>query len=149
MKEKEIYNWSLAILIVVTISMLVAMSNIDPHERIVERVIDGDTFVTNKGERVRLIGVDAPESKHPNEPVQEGAIEAYEYLKDLIEGKTIKLEFDRQETDRYGRTLAYVWLQDTIFVNYELVRNCHAVPKTYKPNVRHEELFVEAHKHCE
>ena len=88
----------------------------------VQRVIDGDTFKTTTGERVRLIGVDTPETVHPNKPVEYFGKEASAFLKGLIEGKTVRLEYDWNRRDKYNRTLAYVFLQDTIFVNAEIIR---------------------------
>ena len=75
----------------------------------VRRVIDGDTFVLYSGEKVRLIGVDTPETKHPQKPVQYFAKEASEFTRRMIEGKTILLEYDGKRSDRYGRLLAYVY----------------------------------------
>lgn len=99
----------------------------------VKRVIDGDTFVTTTGERVRLIGVDTPETVHPRKPVEPGGPEASKFLKDLIDGKTVRLEYDETKTDIYGRTLAFVWLQDTIFVNAEIIRAGHSEPYLIYP----------------
>jgi len=72
----------------------------------VYRVIDGDTFVTNKGDKVRMIGIDAPEL-----PSLDG-IKSKMYLYDLIKGKTIILQKDNSlhNKDKYGRLLRYVYL---------------------------------------
>lgn len=80
----------------------------------VARVIDGDTIVIDDGQRVRLIGIDAPESAHPDaERNTEAGEEASAFLKALLpEGTTIYLEYDAEREDNYGRTLAYVWLEE-------------------------------------
>lgn len=84
--------------------------------RTVVQVIDGDTIVLDGLERVRLIGVDAPEKGDPLEPV------ATEFTKKLALAKRVRLELDRDPTDDYGRTLAYVYLEDGTMLNLEIVR---------------------------
>jgi len=74
-------------------------------EAVVERVIDGDTFVLATGERVRFIGVDAPEIGEP------GADEATEFVRELTEGQTVWLESDGNDFDRFGRLRRYIWLE--------------------------------------
>lgn len=89
---------------------------------LVERVVDGDTLVLSGGDRVRLIGVDTPETHHPSKPVQRFGPEAYEFTRSKVEGKRVQLKFDPGETkDRYGRTLAYVYV-DGQFLNELLIR---------------------------
>lgn len=111
------------------------------------RVIDGDTFRaadgSPKGMIVRLIGVDAPESRNTGKKMKSefGAV-ATGYLEKLIGGKRVRLEYDVSRTDRYGRTLAYVYLQDGTFVNAELVKNGYANIMTVPPNVKYQELFL-------
>ena len=82
----------------------------DPIPRaFVQRVIDGDTFVLDNGERVRFIGVNAPEmTPKPPEP---GAEAATKFVKDKVEGKHVWLEADGDDRDRYGRLRRYIWLQ--------------------------------------
>ena len=72
----------------------------------VERVIDGDTIVLTTGERVRFIGVDAPEIGEP------GADEATQFVRDLIDGQVIWLESDGNDTDRFDRLRRYIWIQE-------------------------------------
>ena len=86
------------------------------------RVIDGDTIILNNGERVRLIGVDTPETKHPRKPVEYYGKEASAFTKKMIEGKEVRLEYDWQRKDKYGRTLAYVYLKNGTFLNAEIVK---------------------------
>lgn len=108
----------------------------------VTRVVDGDTFVLENGERVRLIGVDTPETVHPSKPVQYFGKEASAFARNLIEGKRVRLEYDVQQQDRYGRLLAYVYLPDGTFVNAELVKQGYAQASTYPPNVKYVDLFT-------
>jgi micrococcal nuclease len=77
------------------------------------RVVDGDTLVIQikgKEERVRLLGVDTPESVHPTKPVEPGALEASAFTKQL-EGSQVVLTYDENRTDFFGRVLAYVWVE--------------------------------------
>ena len=103
----------------------------------VRRVVDGDTFETTTGRKVRLIGINTPERKS-NDPLNE---EATQLLRDLVEGKEVTLEFDEEETDQYQRTLAYVHVGD-LFVNGEIVRQGLAYCYTWRPNTAHEGEFV-------
>jgi micrococcal nuclease len=87
--------------------------------------VDGDTIVLNDVQKVRLIGVDTPETKHPNKPVEYFGKEATEFTKRLCEGKKVRLEYDWQKTDKYGRTLAYVFVLENgkeIFLNAEIIK---------------------------
>ena len=113
----------------------------DQYTARVERVVDGDTIKLANGEKVRYIGIDTPETKHPKKPVQYMGEEASEANRKLGEGKTVRLEFDVQKRDKYGRMLAYVYVDD-IFVNAWLVENGFAQVSTYPPNVKHQELFL-------
>lgn len=108
------------------------------------RVVDGDTFkcmIDGKEQTVRLIGVDTPESVNPNEEKNtvEGKI-ASEYTKKYLENRDVELEFDIQKTDKYGRVLAYVWNDDTMF-NFKLIRDGIAKPMTIAPNVKYSEII--------
>ncbi len=112
----------------------------------VVRVIDGDTIqvccVFGDQVKVRYIGVDTPETHHPMRGVEPYGMEAAEANRKLVDGKTVRLEFDVQQLDRYGRTLAYVYLEAGTFVNAWLVENGYAMVMTIPPNVKHQELFL-------
>jgi len=102
----------------------------------VVRVVDGDTIIVDLNgaeERVRLIGIDTPESVHPDKEknVEYGQI-ASAFTKDMLEGKQVHLEFDVQERDQYGRLLAYVYLNGEMF-NKILLEQGHATVVTYPP----------------
>ena len=89
------------------------------------RAVDGDTIVVHvagKEERVRLIGVDTPETVHPSKPVEYFGKEASAFTKRMIEGKHVRLEYDWQKRDKYGRLLAYVYLEDGTFLNVEIIK---------------------------
>ena len=108
----------------------------------VERIVDGDTFVLVGGEKVRLIGIDTPETVKPNTPVQPFGPEATQLAKTLLEGRSVRLELDVQERDRYGRLLAYVYLEDGTFVNAEMLKHGLAMVMTRPPNVKFSDEFV-------
>jgi micrococcal nuclease len=113
--------------------------------RTVLRVVDGDTLIVEPKERIRLIGVDAPESVAPARPVECMAREASRFLSELLpKGTAVQLEYDVERLDRYGRTLAYVWVNSTgLFVNAELIRRGFAQPLTIPPNVAHADRFAD------
>ena len=107
----------------------------------VKRVIDGDTILLANGERVRYIGIDTPETKHPYKAVESFGKEAYTYNKKLVEKKRVRLEFDVEKRDIYKRLLAYVYV-DNIFVYAKLVEVGFAHVSTFPPNVLHQALFL-------
>lgn len=116
----------------------------------VTKVIDGDTFwVEDAGSKykVRLIGVDAPETRNSRWK-QKGALaaEAKAFVRQLIDDQSVRLVFDVQRNDRYQRVLAYVYLMDGTFLNAELLKAGYAVVDTYPPNVKHVERFTELQK---
>lgn len=117
---------------------------------IVRKVIDGDTFIlddTERGTHVRIIGLDAPESRKTRyEDVQPYGAEAKAFLIDLLEGKNVKLEYGVEPKDKYGRTLAYIFLEDGTFVNELILKEGFARISTYPPNVKYVEQFVAAQK---
>ncbi len=108
-------------------------------EYLVTKVIDGDTIVLENGEHVRYIGMDTPEKGRPYYG------EAKRENERLIKGKKVRLEYDVEKTDRYGRTLAYVYAGD-IFVNAELIKNGYAMIYTFPPNVKYAKTFLALQK---
>ena len=117
-----------------------------PEAAFVTRAVDGDTVVLTGGERVRYIGVDTPELHHPHKPVQAYAREAMEFNRRLVENKQVRLEYDVDRRDKYGRLLAYVYLPEGTFVNAELVCQGYAHTLTIPPNVKFAKLFLQCQK---
>ncbi|MCZ6752535.1 MAG: thermonuclease family protein, partial [Acidobacteria bacterium] len=99
----------------------------------VVRVVDGDTLLLDRKERVRLIGVDTPETVDPRRPVERFGKEASAFMKRMAEGKKVRLEYDQDRKDRFGRTLAYVYLEDGTFLNAEIVRQGYGHAYTQFP----------------
>lgn len=100
---------------------------------LVMKVVDGDTLKLSDGQTVRLIGVDTPETKHPTKPVQYFGKEASAFTKRTAEGKTVTLEYDQQRIDKYGRTLAYVYLPDGRMLNAEIIKQGYGFAYTRFP----------------
>ena len=109
----------------------------------VTRVIDGDTIEIDGGQRVRYIGIDTPETVDPRTTTQCFGKEATAKNRELVEGKTVQLEKDVSETDKYGRMLRYVYI-DRIFVNDYLVRQGYAHSSSYPPDVKYQQQLQEA-----
>jgi len=141
---------------------------------IVKRVVDGDTLILSNGEKIRLTGIDTPES-HNNakarkdsersgkdvKVITQQGVEAAQFVRKLAEGKRVRIEYDVQKRDRYGRLLVYAYDIDTlqenpqihlpkgvvvsanreIFLNGSIIGSGYAVPMTIPPNVKHAELF--------
>ena len=109
----------------------------------VARVVDGDTIEVRTGdgtEDVRYIGIDTPETVKPEEPVQCFGPQSSAANRRLVEGRSVRLVFDRERRDIYDRLLAYVYVGDR-FVNAALVREGFARTLTIPPNVAHAGLF--------
>ena len=87
----------------------------------VERAVDGDTLLLEGHVYVRLLGVDTPETKRPNWPVEPFGAEAHEYTRSRVEKRQVRLEFDKERRDKYDRVLAYVYVDDS-FLNEDLIR---------------------------
>jgi micrococcal nuclease len=114
------------------------------EETVVERVVDGDTFVTREGDRVRLIGVNTPEISGSAEYYGE---EAAAYTERMLTGRTVWMFRDVSETDRYGRLLRFVFLpDDPIMFNERLVLEGYANAATYPPDVSLADRFREAER---
>jgi micrococcal nuclease len=109
-------------------------------------VIDGDTIrVDLDGDEVtvRLIGIDTPEVDGPYTDEECFGPEASAYAHDRLDDEDVDLEFDVERTDRYGRTLAYVWIGATL-VNADLVRGGYALTLTIPPNVQYADALARA-----
>jgi micrococcal nuclease len=105
----------------------------------VERVVDGDTIlvrIDGRRERVRYIGIDTPESVKPGTRVQCFGKAAAAANRRLVSGREVRLEYDAEARDRYGRLLAYVY-RDELLVNAELIRQGYGKPLEIAPNVAH------------
>lgn len=133
------------------------------EEAKVTRVVDGDTVEVSDGNstyKLRLIGVNTPETVHPNKDVEFFGKEASDFTKEKLTDATIYLEKDVSDTDRYQRLLRYVWLEkpsnnpteDEIkekMFNAILVKEGYAYSSAYAPDIKHQELFDKLQKQAE
>ena len=131
----------------------------------IERVVDGDTAIVSfifpdgkryQKQRVRFLGVNTPETVHPNKPVEYYGKEASNFTKSQLANKTVWLQTDVSALDRYDRMLAYVWLEEpskgemdndevairTKMFNAKLLLDGYAQVMTVQPNSRYSEIFV-------
>ncbi|MBL7084569.1 MAG: thermonuclease family protein [Candidatus Omnitrophica bacterium] len=115
---------------------------------LVAKVIDGKTLELESGEIVRLIGIETND-------------QAYQYIKKMTEGKTVRLEFDAQQKDEAGRLLAYVYVKTRynpeigyrdddlvkeISLNAEMIKKGYAKPAASSSNVKHAGLFQQLYQ---
>ncbi|MCK4462900.1 MAG: thermonuclease family protein [Candidatus Omnitrophica bacterium] len=136
----------ITILVVVVVCFLAAKHGIlkppkAANLHYVKYVIDGDTVMLRNNEKIRYIGIDTPEVESPYTHEEPMGKEASAFNRKLVERKWVKLEFDVELRDKYGRLLAYVYVDD-IFVNAELVKEGYARVFTFPPNVKHTDFFL-------
>lgn len=117
----------------------------------VKKVVDGDTFWiadgSKKGRKIRLLGIDAPESrKTGRKEIGYYGAEAKAYLKQRLEGQEVRLAYDVQQYDKYHRLLAYVYLRGGTFLNEELLKEGYATVLTIPPNVKYANVLLKAQK---
>ena len=118
-----------------------------PSEARVAKVIDGDTIVLAGGEKVRYLGINAPEImvREGNQWIPKAQIcgeEAKAYNQKLVEGKKVALEYDQKKRDDYNRILAYVW-SDGVLINGELLRKGLALVDIRSPNRKNQKMFFD------
>jgi micrococcal nuclease len=150
---KNVHNGALRILVAVGLSLLVSCSSgaTTKNEVLITilKVIDGDTVdidINGNTERVRLIGVNTPETKHPTKPIECFGPEASAYLTQLLpKGTHVRIERDIEARDRYGRMLLYLYREsDNLFINLDLVSHGYGTPMSIEPNTFHRNDFVHA-----
>lgn len=117
----------------------------------VTKVVDGDTIdVAMAGEdvRIRLLGINTPETVDPRRPAQCFGKEASAFAKQLLSGKVVRLEADpsQDDRDRYGRLLRHVFLEDDTHVNLKLVAEGYAYEYTYEHAGRYQEILKDAER---
>ena len=110
----------------------------------VKWVDDGDTIILSTGQRIRYIGINAPEIDHKEQKAQPFGYKARSFNKNLLVNRRIRLEFDTERYDQYGRMLAYIFLPDGSFVNSRLLQDGLAFCLYRWPNVKYEKILYQA-----
>ena len=109
----------------------------------IKRVIDGDTVILADDRHIRLIGINTPEISHEDRASQPGADQAYNYLNSLLHTqKSVKLHYDREHTDHYGRTLAHLFLQDGTNIQSLMLTRGLATTLTIPPNLEFMDCYA-------
>ena len=150
MKSINLLRWQLTILYLFIFSLqCIGQEKSEFLE--IAKFVDGDTFwvqhPNGEDEKIRFIGMNTPEIQNSGRTqVEYYGKEASDFVKALLTGKKVRLEYDVQRYDRYQRTLAYVFLEDGTFLNALLVKEGYATVATYPPNVKYVDLFVKLEK---
>jgi len=118
-----------------------AACGIESTEALVVRASDGDTVLLESGDRVRFIGVDTPETHHPELPVQRFGEEASAFTRKHTEGRRVQLEFGPECRDKYGRLLAYIWV-DGQLLNRSLIRRGYGYAMTRFPHPKMDDFIA-------
>ncbi|MFH1782234.1 MAG: thermonuclease family protein [Candidatus Omnitrophota bacterium] len=145
MRFKRTY---LIIILIIIVLILSGVFRTDDKEVYVTHVIDGDTVVLSDGSKIRYIGINTPETRkrigdtwlYDPKPYSE---EAKLFNESLVGGKKVNLEFDVEKKDKYGRTLAYLYV-DGKMVNIEMIKNGFSIAYPYPPNDRYINDLLEA-----
>lgn len=152
--EEKLKKWILGVIMFLLFTAGCALNEADtnfiPAEVI--RVVDGDTVkvkVDGKEETVRLLLIDTPETVHPSKPVQPFGPEASSFTKELLTGKEIQLEMDIGERDKYGRLLAYVYVDGNMVNEMLLEKGLARVAYIYEPNTKYVDDFYEIQKQAQ
>ncbi|MDD5506270.1 MAG: thermonuclease family protein [Candidatus Omnitrophica bacterium] len=133
--------------------------NHDYSNILVTRVVDGDTLMLENGQYLRLLGIDTPEIHESNklhrdaqrsgqgiEAIKRLGRQSYQFTRQMVEGKRVRLEFDTERHDKYNRLLAYVFLDDGTFLNGRIVEEGYASITHYKLNVKYADLFLKLYQ---
>lgn len=155
MIRPEIFYVLLGLILLIYLSYCIpSYGELEIREGYCTGVIDGDTLlikIYGAYETLRLIGIDAPEKEGPYTKEEYYGIEAKRFTEHLVKGKILRLEFDIEKRDKYGRLLAYVYLPDGLFLNKYLIEQ--GMVRVYKYfNYRYKPIFIEiertAKKNC-
>ncbi len=112
----------------------------------VKWVVDGDTVVLDKGQKVRYIGINAPELAYDDRKAEPYGEESKQFNALLVDRKKVCLEFDKERFDQYKRLLAYVFLGNGTFVNAEILSNGYAYLLHYRPNLKYDSMLLQAQR---
>lgn len=129
-------------------SRILAVDRVTSYH-VVKKVFDGDTVLLDDGQKVRFLSINTPEVAGRNRIAEAGGEEAKTWLMQRLTSKKVKLEFDVERKDKYGRTLAYVFSDDGQQVNLELVRRGLAAVNIYPPNLKYVDMLLSAQREAQ
>ncbi len=125
--------------------------SITPTERYyqVKRIYDGDTLLLDNGTKVRFLGINTPEIAKRDKIAEAGGEEAKQWLIEKLKGSKIKLHYDLERKDKYGRVLAHVFTKNNEHINLQLVANGLATVNIYPPNLKYVDQLITAQQQAE
>ncbi len=129
------------LLLLIFLFSVPAVLNADNYIK-VKWIFDGDTIKISKNRTVRYLGINTPEIAHRDEPAEPYGYKSKKYNKDLVYKKKVRLEFDREKKDHYGRLLAYVFLKNGVMINEKIIRNGYGFCLYKYPNIKYSKLFL-------
>lgn len=115
----------------------------------IKKIYDGDTLLLANGVKVRLLGINAPEVSKRDKIADVGGEEAKQWLIQKLQGTLIKLRYDVERKDKYGRVLAYVFTKNNKHINLQLVANGLATVSLYPPNLNYADQLISAQQQAE
>jgi len=133
-------------LILSTVLVICATPAVNQKWISVKWVSDGDTIVLSNGQHVRYIGINAPEIAHDNHKAEAFGYAAKKYNQSLVRLKKVRLEFDKEKHDRYGRLLAYIFLLDGTLINKKMIEKGYAYVLHLRPNVKYNGVLLKAQR---
>jgi len=133
-------------LIFSTVLLISATNTVNQKWISVKWVNDGDTIVLSDGRHVRYIGINAPEIAHENLKAEAFGYAAKKYNQSIVQSKKVRLEFDKEKYDRYGRLLAYIYLSDGTFINKEMIEKGFAYLLPRSPNIKYEKMLLQTQR---
>ena len=133
-------------LILTTILLIGATTTVNQKWIRVKWVSDGDTVVLSDDRHVRYIGINAPEIAHDNQKAEAFGYAAKKYNQSLVLSKKVRLEFDKETHDRYGRLLAYIFLADGTFINKKMIEKGYAYVLHLRPNLKYDGVLLKAQR---
>lgn len=136
----------IALLLSCLILLLLPQACSADNGHFVKWIVDGDTIVLTDGQKVRYIGINAPELARDDHIAEPYGAEAKRFNARLLQQKKVRLEFDREPNDRYQRRLAYVFLKDGTFVNAEMLSQGYAYLLYVRPNVKYHSTLLAAQR---
>ena len=145
--EPNILRKYLRYLCLILLSVLLIGAAPVKHQWIrVKWVSDGDTIVLSDDRHVRYIGINAPEIAHDNQKTEAFGYAAKQYNQSLVLSKKVRLEFDKETHDRYGRLLAYIFLADGTFINKKMIEKGYAYVLHLRPNLKYDGVLLKAQR---